>query len=76
MFFSDTRVPHEVLPANSDRVAVTVWFFDGKVRAAASAGPTFVHPVWAPMRSFAGAPGLGHRTQQRGRCRRGLARQR
>ena len=31
MFFSDTRVPHEVLPAHADRVAVTVWFFDGKV---------------------------------------------
>ena len=37
LFFSDTRVPHEVMPAFVDRCAVTVWFYDGKEKAEAEA---------------------------------------
>ena len=35
LFWSDTRVPHAVLPSYADRFAVTVWFFDTKERAVA-----------------------------------------
>ena len=27
-FFADYRVPHEVLPAHTDRLAITLWYFD------------------------------------------------
>jgi len=35
LFFSDCRVPHEVLPARTLRFAVTLWFFDSAERARA-----------------------------------------
>eukprot|EP00041_Stephanoeca_diplocostata_P016604 m.328050 g.328050 ORF g.328050 m.328050 type:complete len:795 (+) comp20423_c0_seq1:157-2541(+) len=30
LFFSDQRVPHEVLPAHKERFAVTLWFYDDR----------------------------------------------
>lgn len=30
LFFSDQRVPHEVLPAHKERFAVTLWFYDNR----------------------------------------------
>lgn len=35
LFWSDKRVPHEVLPASVHRYAVTVWYFDGEEKARA-----------------------------------------
>jgi hypothetical protein len=38
LFFSDSRVPHEVLPTlSSQRFAVTAWFFDAIEKGAAAA---------------------------------------
>jgi hypoxia-inducible factor (prolyl hydroxylase) len=28
LFFADYRVPHEVLAAHADRLAITLWYFD------------------------------------------------
>ena len=28
LFYADYRVPHEVLAAHSERLAVTAWYFD------------------------------------------------
>ena len=30
LFYADYRVPHEVLPAHAERLAVTVWYFDSE----------------------------------------------
>ncbi|KAL1515808.1 hypothetical protein AB1Y20_002424 [Prymnesium parvum] len=35
MFYADYRVPHEVLPAHADRLAITVWYFDREEYAGA-----------------------------------------
>jgi hypothetical protein len=45
LFFSDTRVPHEVLPAHKARYAVTHWFYDTEERqhAEASAAAAGLH---------------------------------
>ena len=32
VFFSDARVPHEVLPCNAERFAITHWFYDQNER--------------------------------------------
>lgn len=37
VFYSDTRVPHEVLPTNVERFAVTHWFYDHRERNSAVA---------------------------------------
>ena len=35
LFYADYRVPHEVLAAHCERLAVTCWYFDGAEHAAA-----------------------------------------
>lgn len=37
LFYSDSRNPHEVLPAFAERFAVTIWYFDEEERAKALA---------------------------------------
>ena len=37
IFFSDARVPHEVLPTFRDRYAITVWYSDAAAEMAAAA---------------------------------------
>lgn len=41
VFFSDARVPHEVLPAHIQRFSLTTWYFDleAHAEAVASAEP-------------------------------------
>lgn len=34
LFYSDYRVPHEVLPSHSERFAITTWYFDAAEREA------------------------------------------
>jgi hypothetical protein len=35
LFFSDYRVPHQVLPACKDRYSITTWYYDKKERSGA-----------------------------------------
>ena len=35
LFYADYRVPHEVLPAHKERMAITTWFFDKEEHARA-----------------------------------------
>ena len=37
LFFSDLRVPHEVLPAKTARYAATIWYFNDEERKRALA---------------------------------------
>jgi Rps23 Pro-64 3,4-dihydroxylase Tpa1-like proline 4-hydroxylase len=36
LFFSDARVPHQVMPAVADRYAISIWYSDGQKAAAAA----------------------------------------
>lgn len=37
LFYADYRVPHEVLPAHAERLAITAWYFDRAEHAKAAA---------------------------------------